>query len=116
VDDCWPFSSEKSPKPAIDAEVLPGALVEIDDIHIFSNKAVTELCVVREADDYMAITLGRHMVNQVDQAILQTTNRQTVNYMHHERIDLVRSVLLSVSHPELPVRFQRIVLFEKCFT
>jgi hypothetical protein len=74
VDDRWPFASKKPPKPAIDAEVLPGALVEVDDIHIFSYKAATELGVAREADNGMAIMLDRHMINQVDQAILQTTN------------------------------------------
>jgi hypothetical protein len=54
-----------------------------------------EIVISGEADDCMAITASRHMVDQVNEAVFKTADRQTVNDV---RDQWRRSFSTAVSH------------------
>jgi hypothetical protein len=79
VDDGRLQLSQQSPELAVQAEVVSRALVQRVNVDVSAFHPCTELGVVRETNDHVAISLGRHRVNEVDETVLQPSDRKSMD-------------------------------------
>ena len=76
--------SKQLPEPEIYCRVLTLSFVQCKDWNIQLNP-LAEIRIFRHADYCMSIPVRRHVVYQVNQAILQASGLQAVNNMRYER-------------------------------
>ena len=78
-------ASQDPPDTRIQAEVMPFAFLQSDHRHVVPSEAIPEVGEIRQAHDGMPIPLGRHVVDQIDQSILQAPDPQPMDHMNHQR-------------------------------
>ena len=67
-------------------EIVAGLLMQGKDLDRLSTpQAFTKIRIFCQCDNHMAIAISRHVVDQVDQAILEAADSKTIDEMHHKR-------------------------------
>ena len=81
--------------------VLPDAvarrLVQRDVLHIAPLDALVELCHLSQRQNGVTIGMLWHVVDQVDNAILQTTGIKAVHHVQHQRTRITWHVQSPIS-------------------
>jgi hypothetical protein len=69
----------------VDAEILTGSLIELNDGNVVGLNPSLEFSGVGQTNNRMVVTLSRHVVNKIDQAILQAAYCQPLDHMSYQR-------------------------------
>jgi hypothetical protein len=70
-------------------QVLPRALMHLVNLDIAAHDALPEVGRLGEAYDRVPISISRHLVHQVDDAVLQATDLQPIDHVGNEGAGVV---------------------------
>ena len=65
----------------VEPETVAGCFVERDELNVVALDALAEVSDFGEGNDGMAIAIGRHVIDQVDDAIFQSACIETIHDM-----------------------------------
>jgi len=75
------------------------------DLDIRTGDASAEIAVIGKANHRMPVTVGRNMIDEIDQSVFQAADGETVDHMHDQRRRAHRAVLkLAVNRGNMPSR------------
>jgi hypothetical protein len=85
VDNCWLELPEEAVKFRVNPECVTGAFIQADEVDVGTVNPLLEFRDFGKGNDGVAIGLYRHVIDQIDDAILKTAGVETVHDMDDQR-------------------------------
>ena len=92
-------SPEQAPESYVEPPVVPGALVQREDFDVVPLDSILEARRIREANDGMAVSVGGHVIDEIDETVLHPPDIEPMDHMRDEHQSVSDSEDNSLSKP-----------------